>query len=87
MTNAQQRAAALHALHAALDAAVREAGATQRLLQEATMKLAAVGDEVIGVVGGSTQQVDQELVQSLQTAIGHSTSAIAALASAARAAR
>ncbi|MBX6750750.1 MAG: hypothetical protein IRY85_13945 [Micromonosporaceae bacterium] len=75
-------AADRRALQAALDAAAREAGATQALLQDTIARFTAVSEQVVSVVGGSAQQIDQQMVASLQDAIYHGRSAIAALGAA-----
>lgn len=67
-------------LQAVLESAAREAGAAQALLQGATGKFNAVSQDVIGVVGGSAQHVDQQMVTSLEEASRSTNSALAALA-------
>lgn len=77
-----RQAAARRALREALALAAREAGAAQAQLQAETARFTAVGQQVVGVVGGSAQQVDRELVQSLEEAAQRTGFAIAALGSA-----
>lgn len=77
-----RNAAALRALRAVLEQAARESHAAQGQLQEATAKFNAVSQQVIGVVGGSAQGVDKDLVQTLQEAVHHTNTAVAALGSA-----
>ena len=73
----------MRALHASLAAAAQEVAASQALLQDSTSTFASVSEQVIDVVGGSAQQVDQQMVQSLQDALRHTRVAIAALGAAA----
>lgn len=63
----------------ALDAASMEAGASRAMLDDAARRLAAVSQEVIAVVGGSAQQIDQQMVQALREAVQYSSRASAAL--------
>lgn len=82
-----RNAAALRALRAVLEQASREARAAQGQLEGATAKFGAVSQQVIGVVGGSAQGVDKQLVQSLHEAVHHTATAVAALGTASSAAR
>lgn len=82
-----RNAAAERALRVALEQAAREAAAAQGHLQDATARFNAVGQQVIAVVGGSTQGVDKELVQSLGEAIHHTNSAVSALGAASSSSR
>lgn len=79
--------AAARRLQAVLDSAAREAGAAQALIQDAMRRFNAISQEVVGVVGGSAQQVDQQMVASLEEASRSANSALAALSSAAAATR
>lgn len=79
--------AAMHRLRSVLESTAREAGSAQALLQGATGKFNAVSREVIGVVGGSAQQVDRQMVTSLEEATRSTNSAVTTLAAVASAAR
>ena len=74
-------------LRAVLESTAREAGAAQVLLQGATGTFNAVSQEVIGVVGGSAQQIDRQMVTSLEEALRSTNSALAALGAVISAAR
>jgi len=80
-------AAATHRLQAVLAAAAQEARATQTLLQDAMSTFASTSQQVVSVVGGSAQRIDQDMVQSLQDALRRSRSAIDALGAAGSATR
>lgn len=80
-------AAARRALQVALDQAAREAGAARAELQVATARFGWVSQEVIGVVGGSAQGVDRQMVTALGQASRHAEDAIVALGAAALASR
>lgn len=82
-----RNAAAMRALRAALEQASREARGAQGQLQDATARFNAVSQQVIGVVGGSAQGIDKQLVQTLEEAIHHTEAAVAALGSAASSSR
>ncbi|WP_250281903.1 hypothetical protein [Frankia sp. CiP1_Cm_nod2] len=82
-----RNAAALRALHSLLAQASHEAAAAQTMLQDSTARFQAVSEQVIAVVGGSAQQVDKQLAQSLREAAHHTGTAIAALGAAKSSAR
>lgn len=65
----------------------REARAAQAHLQTETTQFNAVSGRAIDIVGGSAQRVDQELAQSLQEAVRHTSTAVAALGAARSATR
>lgn len=87
MPESPQNAVALRVLHAALEAASREAAASRAVLDAAAGRFTAVSYEVIAVVGGSAQQVDQQMVQALREAAHHTNRASAALVMAESSAR
>lgn len=75
-----ERVRQMTALRAVVDQAVREAGAAQAQLQDATGRFDAVSEQVIGVVGGSAQAVDKQLVETLREANQNTKNAVVALA-------
>ena len=74
------RQMAMRRLRSVLEAAADEVDSVQVVLHEATGDFNRVSQEVIRVVGGSAQRVDQEMVASLDVAVGSTISALAALA-------
>lgn len=79
--------AALNRLRSVLESAAREAGDTQSVLQNSTGQFLAVSQNVVEVVGGSAQRVDQHMVGSLQEATRSTSTALSALAAAVAASR
>ncbi len=80
-------AAGVAALQNVLSMAERESRAAQDQLQEMTSGFRAVSQQVVGVVGGSAQGVDKQLVDSLEHATRETNRAISALGGAASSSR
>lgn len=70
---------AIRRLWDVLDMVNHEVVSTQALIDDVTSDLRNASEGIITVIGGSSQRVDQDMVESLDLAIGRSDLALDAL--------